>query len=151
MTNARGGFYCIIQFQPDRFRREGANIGVLLVSDIHKKPIFRFVETTDRIRCMFPDILLDSRRLMAATRALEKRIADIDCTEDTIRDFISKESSQLVLLPTLRVWIRDPRNPTDMMDLLFGAEVRYQFPRVGIDGKWVNITDDFRRKINSSA
>ena len=100
------GFYCIVQFQPDRFRREGVNVGVLVASDEPREFRLHFVETAARVRAMFPGVPIDDTRFAAATRALERRLLEIEPTEE-VRAFFDKESSQLVVLPPMPAVVDD--------------------------------------------
>lgn len=101
------GFYCVVQFQPDRFRHEGVNVGVLVLAERDRELRFRFAETYERVRRMFPGLRIDDQRLAAAARALQRRLSEVDRTEEGIRGFIKKESSQLVIFPPLRASIDD--------------------------------------------
>ena len=102
------GFYCVVQYQPDRFRREGVNVGVIVVDEDKPTMRRRFIESTERIRQMFPLAFVDRWKFVAACRALWMRVAEIARSEEAVRDFIKKEgSSALVLLPPLRVAIED--------------------------------------------
>lgn len=101
------GFYCIVQFQPDRFRREGVNVGVLVVAERDREIRLRFAATTERARRLFPGLPIDDQRFSAATRALERRLLEVERTEGGIRGFLEKESSQLVIFPPMRANIED--------------------------------------------
>ena len=101
------GFYCVVQLQPDRFRREGVNVGVLVTSDEPRRLRLRFVETAARARAMFPGVPVDDKRFAAATRALERRLSELEPTEEAVRAFLDKESSQLVILPPMRAVVDD--------------------------------------------
>ncbi len=114
------GFYCVIQFCPDQVRREGVNVGVV-VGDGHQLRV-RFDETTDRLRRMFPHAQLDDRRIAEAKRALQRRLSEVDPTEASLRDFIDKESSQLVMLPTMRTRFDDIEVSVARLFVKFVAE-----------------------------
>ena len=57
------GYYCIIQYAPNRERAEGANVGVLLYSPEHKFIDAMLSSSNDRVCCFFgPDGGLDLKR-----------------------------------------------------------------------------------------
>jgi hypothetical protein len=101
------GFYCVVQFQPDRFRREGVNVGVIVVAERDREIRLCFAATTERVRCMFPRFSIDDRRFATTTRALARRLLEVDRTEEGVRGFIKKESSQLVIFSPMRANIED--------------------------------------------
>ena len=118
------GFYCVVQFQPDRFRREGVNVGVIVVDENDRMIRLRFDETNQRARRMFPGLQIDDRRLAAAMRALARRILEVDRTEEGVSDFIKKESSQLMIFPPMRVSIDDVDATLDRLFKEFVADSR---------------------------
>jgi hypothetical protein len=123
------GFYCVVQFQPDRFRREGVNIGVIVVAERDREIRLRFAETNERARLMFPGAQIDDRRLAAATRALARRLLEVDRTEEAFRDFIKRESSQLVIFPPMPASIDDLDAAVDRVFKDFVADLQAA-PRV---------------------
>src|SRR5690242_20349132 len=101
------GFYCVVQFQPDRFRREGVNVGVIVVAEKDREIRLRFAATSERARRMFPGLPIDDKRFAAAIRALERRLLEVERTEGGISGFLKKESSQLVIFPPMRASVDD--------------------------------------------
>jgi Protein of unknown function (DUF3037) len=123
------GFYCVVQFQPDSFRREGVNVGVIVVAEQDRDMRLRFAQTYERARRMFPGFPIDDQRLAAAFRALQRRILEVERTEEGVRGFIRKESSQLVIFPPLRACIEDIDATLDRIFKEFVADPR-PAPRV---------------------
>jgi hypothetical protein len=106
-------FYSIIQFCPDTARSEGVNVGVLLVGPSHDKVWVRFIEDNRRAAKVFGADAFDDARLTSAKRALQERLSDVAPNDEALRDFISREASQLVILPLRQMMIREPLQALD--------------------------------------
>lgn len=74
MNTPQTGYYSVIQFTPDRSRREAANIGVLLFVPGANYLKTRMSSGNDRIRRFFQDEAPGAKVLNTLKRSIEKRL-----------------------------------------------------------------------------
>jgi hypothetical protein len=112
MTMRATGYYCIVQFTPDRRRAEGANIGVLLFSPEHHFLDVRLASSNRRIRRFFGTPRgFDEERVSAIRLSLKGRLqveAEYIRSLEDLEHFVNTRANHLVLTPPRSVIITEP-------------------------------------------
>ncbi len=106
MTRVYGGIFSLIQFQPNVGRREGINIGVVLVCPELKAVRVKMTSDDTRVGQVFGE--QDWERFKIAKQALATRLEKwLPPTEAGLNHFIGCEASNLVLLSYRQVLVAD--------------------------------------------
>ena len=71
MTN---GYYSIVQYCPNRFRSELANVGLIIISFQPKNFKVRMIKDLDRVNLFFNNSKKDSLNLNSVIESMENRI-----------------------------------------------------------------------------
>jgi len=128
--SAAKGYYSLIQYCPDRSRLEAANIGVLLFCPEMPFVEARLAKGNDRIRRFFGADSFDKRRVNAAKRAIEHRLAvdreSFQSPEDLVR-FVETRGNDIVLTTPRPMRVSDPSADLDsLFEELVGGRARYE-------------------------
>ena len=112
MTTQATGYYCIVQFTPDRRRAEVANIGVLLFSPEHGFLDVHLASSNRRIRRFFGTPGgLDEERVSAIRLSLKDRLrveAEYVRSLEDLQHFVNTRANQLVLTSPRPVIVTEP-------------------------------------------
>jgi hypothetical protein len=100
--------YSIIQFYPQALRREGVNVGVVVVSERLRTVRVRMSANNELVRKHCGGSSFHDAWLSSAKRSLARRLQGMDPNQAALLEFIAKEAGQLVVLPPRPVVIEDP-------------------------------------------
>lgn len=92
------GFYTIVQFSPEPYRGEAANVGVVVAAPglgIRAK----FAERNEHVKRMFGADSFDEARLTSAKTALADRVAEVEPTEASMQAFIASRAGEVSMMP----------------------------------------------------
>ncbi|MCP5532478.1 MAG: DUF3037 domain-containing protein [Akkermansiaceae bacterium] len=105
------GYYCLIQYCPDRGRLEAANIGVLLFCPDSGYLRARLSSGNERIRNFFGDEAGDLKQINAMKKMLEHRLeaekSSITGLED-LRRFAALLANEIVVTPPRTTFVEEP-------------------------------------------
>ena len=87
VMNATTGYYCLIQYCPDRMKLEAANMGVLLYQPESSYLQARLAKSNDRIMRFFGDEAGDLKQIDAMKVMLLHRIK---AESDRMLDFVAR-------------------------------------------------------------
>jgi hypothetical protein len=117
MTTRATGYYCIVQFTPDRRRAEGANIGVLLFAPEHQFLDVRLASSNRRIHRFFGTPRgFDEEQVSAIRLSLKNRLrveAEYIRSPEDLDHFVKTLANHLVLTPPRPVIVSDPARDLD--------------------------------------
>jgi hypothetical protein len=112
MTTRATGYYCVVQFTPDRRRAEGANIGVLLFSPEHHFLDVRLASSNRRIHRFFGTPQgFDEEHVSAIRLSLKNRLqveAEYVRSLEDLEHFVKTLPNHLVLTPPRAVIVTEP-------------------------------------------
>ena len=107
------GYYCIVQYTPDRSRGEAANVGVLLFSPEHHFLDVELSPSEERVQRFFgAEWPLDLERIRAMKASLQKRLrveAERFQTLADLEQFVATRANEIILTPPRPVAVADPR------------------------------------------
>ena len=129
------GYYCIVQYTPDRARGEAANVGVLLFSPQQNFLDVQLSPSEDRVQRFFGgDWQLDLERIRAMKESLQKRLrveAERFRTPEDLEHFVATRANEIVLTPSRPIAVADPR--ADLASLF--RDLVERPPAVGVNGE----------------
>jgi hypothetical protein len=99
--------YSIIQFYPRALRREGINVGVVVLSERLGAVRVKMSSNNELIRKHHGAASFDDVWLTSAKRSLSRRLQNIAPTLAALTEFVSKEAGQLIVLPPRSVAVED--------------------------------------------
>jgi hypothetical protein len=100
--------FSIIQFYPRALRREGVNVGVLVLSERLGVVRVKMSSNNELVRKHCGATSFDDAWLTSAKRSLARRLQGLEPTEASLLKFIAMEAGQLVVLPPRPVVLEDP-------------------------------------------
>jgi hypothetical protein len=107
------GYYCIVQYTPDRARGEAANVGVLLFAPEHHFLDVELSPSDERVQRFFGgERDLDLGRIREMKASLQKRLrveADRFGTLADLEHFVATRANEIILTPPRPVAVADPR------------------------------------------
>jgi hypothetical protein len=119
MTERATGYYCIVQFTPDRRRTEVANIGVLLFSPDHHFLDVRLASSNRRIHRFFGTPRgFDEEHIRVIRLWLKNRLrveAEYIRTLEDLQHFVNTRAYHLVLTPPRAFIVSDPSRDLDKL------------------------------------
>jgi len=96
---AMSGYYSILQYCPDPFREEAANVGVLLYCPALNYIDVKISAGNDRVRRFFKKTTIDGERLNSAKKAVKDRICITERTKfknlASLEGFITSMANEL--------------------------------------------------------
>jgi len=114
------GFYSVIQFCPDHFRAEAANVGALLYIPANGYLAARWSPKFERVKRFFCLNNEEVAEVESAVRALDYRLQMLKAegvTEAGLTKFIVSRADQVQLTPLRLVMVED--TPAATLDELF--------------------------------
>lgn len=128
------GYYCVIQYCPDRSRLEAANVGVLLFSPAHEFLSSRLAQANDRIRRFFHEEAGDLGQINVLKRQLEHAIVAETPGIRTLLDlqaFAARFANELLITAPRALRVESPEiELAQLFDELVGGRVRRDPPIV---------------------
>lgn len=114
--STKSAFYSVIQFRPDELREEGINVGLIVGIDDEPQLEVRLSETNERLKRMLGAKAVDDVRVSSAKHALRSRLLAIGpVSAQGLRDFLSKEAGQLVVLEPRAMVLSDRHADLDAL------------------------------------
>jgi Protein of unknown function (DUF3037) len=133
------GYYCLIQYCPDRGRLEAANIGVLLFCPDSGYLRARFSSGNERIRTFFGDEAGDLKQINAMKKMLEHRL-EVEKSALTgladLQRFAALLANEIVVTPPRPTLVEEP--DVELAQLFEDLVARSQRKEPPAEGTLVN-------------